>query len=56
MFEWFKNKFGIHDHNFQPTGKEYFKGVSDWHVMKVKETKCTICGKIQEKAISFIRV
>lgn len=56
LVERVKKKFGIHKHLFLPTGKEHYKGVSEWHVQKVRETKCSICGKVQEDFISYMRI
>jgi len=55
MFERLKNKL-FHDHHYEPTGKEFYRGINEWHVMKVKEVKCVICKKYSEELISYKRV
>ena len=56
LTERIKKKLGIHKHNFIPTGNEHYKGLSEWHVQLVKETKCDICGKISDEFISYRRI
>ncbi len=51
-----KISFAFHKHHYVPTGKESYKSLSEWHVQKVKEIECDICGKKRYEYISFMRV
>ena len=51
-----KISFAFHKHHYVPTGRESYKSLSEWHVQKVKEVECDICGKKSNEYISFMRV
>ncbi len=51
-----KLSFAFHKHHFIPTGEETIRHLSEWHIQKVKETECDICGKKSIETISYMRV